>query len=49
MKQKTIICICKKAVILKLIGGQYQYTWKGECSCGREWLLEDLSEGGKDG
>jgi hypothetical protein len=37
-------CICGRIVALKLIGGQYQYTWQGDCLCGRKWELEDVSE-----
>ena len=43
-QQIIIICKCGKEVVLQMIGGQYQYSYLGDCSCGRKWLLEDLSE-----
>jgi len=48
-KQKAdkmvIQCICGKRVILKLVGGQYQNLYQGECQkCGRKWSLEEQSE-----
>mgnify|MGYP001612241398 FL=1 len=39
----TIICTCGKKVILKLIGGQYQDSYIGNCKCGCRWLLEDVA------
>ena len=43
-KYYKLKCRCGRGVVLKLIGGQYQYSYQGECKCGREWLLEDLTE-----
>lgn len=37
-------CECDNKVVLQIIGGQYQHSCSGVCSCGRKWLLEDLSE-----
>lgn len=46
MKNRRIIikCKCGNELYLKLIGGQYQYSYRENCACGRDWLLEDLSE-----
>ncbi len=43
-QQMIMTCKCDKGVILQVVGGQYQYTYSGICDCGREWVLEDLSE-----
>ena len=43
-QEKTVNCECGEAVILKLVGGQYQNSYIGDCACGRKWTLEDLSE-----
>ena len=43
-QQMTVTCKCDKEVALQVIGGQYQHSYFGVCSCGRKWLLEDLSE-----
>lgn len=40
----TIKCICSREVTLKVIGGQYQDEYTGDCECGRKWLLKELSE-----
>ena len=42
--EKTVVCECGKIVILKLVGGQYQNSYINSCSCGRKWVLDDLSE-----
>jgi hypothetical protein len=43
-QQMLIKCKCGNKLAIKLIGGQYQYSYQGSCICGREWFLEDLSE-----
>lgn len=40
----TLKCLCGSEVTLKLVGGQYQDTYQGECECGRKWYLEEQSE-----
>lgn len=40
----TIKCVCGRDVDLKVIGGQYQTTYQGQCECGRKWSLEEQSE-----
>jgi len=42
--QVDIVCSCQRAITLRIIGGQYQDSYVGVCECGRDWLLEDLSE-----
>lgn len=39
-----IKCLCGREVILRIVGGQYQNTYQGECECGRKWSLEEQSE-----
>lgn len=43
-KSMIITCKCRKKVVLILVGRQYQYSYRKICSCGREWVLEDISE-----
>lgn len=43
-QEMIITCKCDKEVVLQVIGGQYQDSYSGVCTCGRKWLLEDLSE-----
>jgi len=43
-KSMNIKCKCGENIVLRLIGGQYQYSYHEICNCGREWLLEDISE-----
>jgi len=48
-KETTVTCmICNYVVKLGLVGGQYQFTWKGMCDgCGVMWTLScegDLEE-----
>ena len=40
----TIRCACGKEVILVIVGGQYQDEYRGNCDCGCEWFLKELSE-----
>ena len=40
----TIDCFCGRKAILRLVGGQYQDDYRGDCECGRKWLLQELSE-----
>lgn len=40
----TIKCLCGKEIELKILGGQYQDEYQGDCECGRKWLLKELSE-----
>lgn len=42
--QVWMSCQCGNEIALKLVGGQYQYSYRGTCACGRDWLLEDLSK-----
>lgn len=44
----TIKCIYGIEVNLKAVGGQYQFTYQGECDCGRIWSLEEVSEALKE-
>jgi len=37
-------CICGKEVILEIEGGQYQNEYRGNCECGRKWVLTEISE-----
>ena len=41
---QSIICTCGAQSKIDCIGGQYQYTYKGKCQCGRIWILEDITE-----
>ena len=43
-QQLQVVCRCGNKLDVKLVGGQYKYTYRGTCICGRDWLLEDLSE-----
>jgi hypothetical protein len=44
MENKVKIqCLCGEETILELIGGQYQNTYQGKCTCGRIWSLDELS------
>ncbi len=48
-KKKNILfrCTCGKRFWLKLVGGQYQYTWKGTCTnCGTLWYADCEGEDG---
>jgi hypothetical protein len=40
----TIECLCGRKVILRIVGGQYQDVYQGECECDRKWSLEEQSE-----
>ena len=42
--QMAIGCICGKQVTLEIIAGQYQDEYRGDCECGWEWFLKELSE-----
>ncbi len=45
MKSKMIIkCSCGREVVLEIYGGQYQTEYRGDCECGREWVLTEISE-----
>jgi len=45
MKPKMIIkCLCGREVLLEIYGGQYQTEYRGDCECGREWVLTEISE-----
>lgn len=45
MNSKMIIkCTCGKELELEVYGGQYQSEFRGECECGREWFLTEISE-----
>ena len=45
MDNKVIIkCLCGREVQLKLLGGQYQNIYHGDCECGRRWSLEEQSQ-----
>lgn len=45
MEQKiSIRCICGREVELEIYGGQYQNEYRGECECGRKWVLAEISE-----
>lgn len=39
-----IKCICGKEVVLEVYGGQYQNEYRGDCECGRIWVLNEISE-----
>ncbi len=44
MKSKmTIKCMCGKEVELEVYGGQYQNEYRGDCECGRKWVLNEIS------
>lgn len=38
----SIRCRCRKDITLRLLGGQYQDSYAGRCTCGKGWLLTDL-------
>jgi hypothetical protein len=40
----TIKCLCGREVTLELIVGQYQDEYQGDCECGRQWFLKELTE-----
>lgn len=42
--EMTIGCICGRDVQLEVYGGQYQNEYRGECECGRMWVLNQISE-----
>lgn len=45
MKTKTTIkCLCGRKIGLVVYGGQYQNEYRGNCECGREWVLTEISE-----
>lgn len=45
MKSKMVIkCLCGRKVVLEIYGGQYQSEYRGDCECGREWVLTEISE-----
>lgn len=36
-----VTCSCGDLVVMSLVGGQYQYTWKGTCiTCNIEWFID---------
>ncbi|OGG55813.1 hypothetical protein A3D71_00650 [Candidatus Kaiserbacteria bacterium RIFCSPHIGHO2_02_FULL_55_20] len=37
-----ILCSCGKDVVLGFLGGQYQDTYVGRCTCKKGWILRDL-------
>jgi hypothetical protein len=40
----TIRCLCGREIELKNTGGQYQEEYRGSCECGREWVLNEISQ-----
>ena len=40
----AIVCNCGRVIELKLVGGQYQDSWQGDCECGCKWNLDEISE-----
>jgi len=49
MQTKTTIkCLCGREVALEIEGGQYQDTYRGDCECGRKWVLTEISEAMKE-
>jgi hypothetical protein len=40
----TIKCVCGGEVELEVYGGQYQNEYRGDCECGRKWVLNEISE-----
>lgn len=42
--EMTIKCTCGREIKLEVYGGQYQNEYRGECECGREWVLTEISE-----
>lgn len=42
--EMTIKCICGREVVLEVYGGQYQHEYRGDCECGRKWVLNEISE-----
>ena len=43
-QEMTIKCLCGRKVVLEIYGGQYQNEHRGDCECGREWVLTEISE-----
>lgn len=41
-------CICKRLLVLQVVGGQYQHTYTGTCTCGRKWQLDEVTETGEE-
>jgi hypothetical protein len=42
--EMTIKCVCGGEVELEVYGGQYQNEYRGDCECGRKWVLNEISE-----
>ena len=40
--ERLIRCDCGKDVVLRLLGGQYQDSYVGRCTCKKGWLLSDM-------
>ena len=40
--ERLVRCDCGKDVVVRLLGGQYQDTYVGRCSCRKGWSLSDL-------
>lgn len=40
----TIKCRCGREVVLEVYGGQYQDEYRGDCICGRKWVLTEISQ-----
>lgn len=41
--EMILICPCGQKLSLEIVGGQYQNEYKIKCSCGRIWILSDVS------
>lgn len=44
----VIECPCGEELYLDRVGGQYQNEYRKKCKCGREWILTEISELGKE-
>lgn len=44
----AIKCLCGEEVELEVIGGQYQDDYRGDCKCGRKWILSETTESSEE-
>jgi len=40
--ERLVRCDCGRDVIVRLLGGQYQDSYAGRCTCRKGWFLTDL-------
>lgn len=37
-----VLCKCGRGLVLRFLGGKYQGSYVGRCTCGKGWFLADL-------